>query len=103
MYQKNIFKIATLLILLILFYSYITHRDILENTEKDTQMNTQVDFSYSCGTRLEHQIPIGFNLLNKDNSATYETYVEECELWNDGTSKDMNLSFNQKHKILLNF
>ncbi len=77
-----------------------TLRISTKDSKENTQTSTQIDFSYGCGTRLEHQIPIGFNLLNKNNNATYETYVEECELWNDGTSKDMNLSDNQKHKIL---
>ncbi len=53
MYQKNIFKIATLLILLILFYSYITHRDILENTEKDNE---------ECITKIENYTVNGVSL-----------------------------------------
>lgn len=53
---------------------------------------------YGNGTRYRNQIAIGFDTLRINGD--YSQFVSLCELYNDGTSKDMKLPSIKKEKIL---
>lgn len=58
------------------------------------------EFHYGNGTRYENQFRLGFHVLRMNNNATLDDYIEACEFWNDGTSKDMKLPDSKKLKML---
>jgi len=66
----------------------------------DSYEFTSEDLYYGFGTRHDAQIRIAFKSIS--NNLTYDEFCNECDYYNDGTSKDMKLNSFKKHKILKN-
>lgn len=81
--------------------------DPIIEVEKNSSLKNHIkstlskrEFHYGCGTRFNTQFKIGFHVLRLNKNATLDDYIEACEFWNDGTSKDMKKPEQQKLKML---
>lgn len=66
--------------------------------KREIALESNKDRTYGCGTRHIEQINIGFDTIREKGN--FQDFINNCEYWNNGTSKDMMASDTEKHQML---